>query len=58
MHDQTIAQLSAGLVAGEFSSEELTRAFLARIAQFNPELNAFITVTAESALVQARINSG
>ena len=54
MHDKTIAQLSAGLAAGEFSSEELTRVFLARIEQFNPGLNAFITVTAESALAQAR----
>ena len=54
MHDKTITQLSAGLAAGEFSSEELTRVFLARIEQFNPGLNAFITVTAESALAQAR----
>ena len=54
MHEKTIAQLSAGLAAGEFSSEELTRAFLARIEQFNPGLNAFITVTAEPALAQAR----
>ena len=28
MHDKTIAGLSAGLAAGEFSSEEVTRAFL------------------------------
>ncbi|MFO1371220.1 MAG: Asp-tRNA(Asn)/Glu-tRNA(Gln) amidotransferase subunit GatA [Candidatus Competibacteraceae bacterium] len=54
MHEKTIAQLSAGLAAGEFSSEELVRAFLERIARFNPQLNAFITVTAESALAQAR----
>ncbi len=54
MHDNTIAELSAGLGAGKFSSEELTRHFLARIDQFNPGLNAFITVTAESALAQAR----
>ncbi len=54
MHEKTIAQLSAGLAAGAFSSEELTRLFLARIEQFNPGLNAFITVTAESALAQAR----
>ncbi len=54
MHDKTIAQLSASLAAGEFSSEELTRVFLARIEQFNPGLNAFITVTAEPALAQAR----
>ncbi len=54
MYEKTIAQLSAGLAAGEFSSEELTRAFLARIERFDPGLNAFITVTAESALAQAR----
>ena len=54
MHEKTIAQLSAGLAAGEFGSEELTRAFLGRIERFNPALNAFITVTAESALAQAR----
>lgn len=54
MHDKTIAQLSAGLDAGEFSSEELTRALLERIEQFNPSLNAFITVTDEAALSQAR----
>ncbi|HNW79481.1 MAG TPA: amidase, partial [Candidatus Competibacteraceae bacterium] len=54
MHDKTIAQLSAGLAAGTFSSEELTRALLARIEHFDPQLNAFITVTAERALAQAR----
>jgi len=36
------------------SSLEITRACLARIAALNPALNAFITVTGESALVQAR----
>ena len=54
MHEKTIAQLGAGLAAGEFSSEELIGAFLERIARHNPQLNAFITVTAESALAQAR----
>ncbi len=54
MHEKTIAQLSAGLAAGEFSSEELTRALLERVERFNPQLNAFITITAESALAQAR----
>ncbi|MDG4554981.1 MAG: Asp-tRNA(Asn)/Glu-tRNA(Gln) amidotransferase subunit GatA [Candidatus Competibacter sp.] len=55
MHEKTIAQLSAGLAAGEFSSEELTRAFLERVERFNPRLNAFITVTAEAALARARV---
>jgi aspartyl-tRNA(Asn)/glutamyl-tRNA(Gln) amidotransferase subunit A len=54
MHDKTIVQLSAGLAAGEFSSEELTRSLLERIEQFNPGLNAFITVTDDVALSQAR----
>jgi aspartyl-tRNA(Asn)/glutamyl-tRNA(Gln) amidotransferase subunit A len=36
------------------SPVELARAFLARIERLNPELNAFITVTAEQALQQAR----
>ena len=54
MHEKTIAQLSASLAAGAFSSEELTHAFLERIERCNPSLNAFITVTADLALAQAR----
>ncbi|MCP4700246.1 MAG: Asp-tRNA(Asn)/Glu-tRNA(Gln) amidotransferase subunit GatA [Gammaproteobacteria bacterium] len=54
MHNLTIAELSAGLRARKYSSEELTRAFLERIARFNPELNCFITVTPERALADAR----
>src|ERR1700732_4574003 len=36
------------------SPMELTTACLARIDRYNPVLNAFITITAESALEQAR----
>ena len=36
------------------SPVELTQACLARIEQLNPVLNAFVTVTAESALAEAR----
>ena len=54
MHTKTIAELSAGLKAREFSSEELTRAYLERIARLDERLNSFITVTEEQALAQAR----
>jgi aspartyl-tRNA(Asn)/glutamyl-tRNA(Gln) amidotransferase subunit A len=54
MHDKTIARLAAGLRAREYSSEELTRACLERIARLDPQLNSFITVTPELALEQAR----
>ncbi|RMG38548.1 MAG: Asp-tRNA(Asn)/Glu-tRNA(Gln) amidotransferase subunit GatA [Gammaproteobacteria bacterium] len=53
MHDKTLAQLSAGLAAGEFSSVELTRHFLDRIASLDGKLNSFITVTEAQALAQA-----
>jgi aspartyl-tRNA(Asn)/glutamyl-tRNA(Gln) amidotransferase subunit A len=54
MHNKTIAQLSQGLARGEFSSEELTRVYLERIARFGAELNCFVTVTADEAIAQAR----
>ena len=54
MHTLTIAELSTGLRARRFSSVELTRALLERIARFNPHLNAFLTVTAEEALAAAQ----
>src|ERR1700687_5302895 len=38
----------------EVSPVELTRECLRRIEQLNPKLNAFITVSADSALVDAR----
>ncbi|RLA22306.1 MAG: Asp-tRNA(Asn)/Glu-tRNA(Gln) amidotransferase GatCAB subunit A [Gammaproteobacteria bacterium] len=54
MHNQTITELSAGLKAGDFSSEELTCGFLQRIAQHGEALNCFITIAEEQALVAAR----
>jgi aspartyl-tRNA(Asn)/glutamyl-tRNA(Gln) amidotransferase subunit A len=54
MHNKTLAELSAGLSAGQFSSVELTGHFLGRIECFDGRLNSFITVTAEQALAQAR----
>jgi aspartyl-tRNA(Asn)/glutamyl-tRNA(Gln) amidotransferase subunit A len=50
----SILELSEQLRKREVSSVELARDCLDRIERLNPILNAFITVTAESALAQAR----
>ncbi|MGD8827674.1 MAG: Asp-tRNA(Asn)/Glu-tRNA(Gln) amidotransferase subunit GatA, partial [Gammaproteobacteria bacterium] len=54
MHDKTLAEMSAALKAGETTSEKLTTALLERVEKHNAELNAFVTVTADQALAQAR----
>jgi len=51
---KTVTEIREGLAQGEFSSEEITQDYLARIARHNPELNCFISVTDEIALAQAR----
>jgi aspartyl-tRNA(Asn)/glutamyl-tRNA(Gln) amidotransferase subunit A len=51
---ETIVELAPRLRRKELSPLELTRACLDRIEKLNPALNAFITVTAESALAEAR----
>jgi len=53
MHNKSIAELAAGLRSGAFSSQELTRSFLDRIAKLDPKLNSLITLTEASALQQA-----
>ncbi len=50
----SLAGAGTGLAAGEFSSLELTRAYLDRIESLNPSLGAYLLVTAELALEQAR----
>jgi aspartyl-tRNA(Asn)/glutamyl-tRNA(Gln) amidotransferase subunit A len=54
MHDKTLAELSAGLQAGKFSSVELTQHFLQRIKDLDGQLNSYITVTEQQALEQAK----
>lgn len=53
LHQQSLAELAAGLSAGEFSSRELTETLLGRVQEHQGTLNAFITVTDELALAQA-----
>ncbi|MDF1582169.1 MAG: Asp-tRNA(Asn)/Glu-tRNA(Gln) amidotransferase subunit GatA [Methyloprofundus sp.] len=53
MHTKTITQLVKGLRAGDYSSQELTEAYLARIKQ-HQDLNSFITVTEHQAIAAAK----
>jgi len=50
----SLGEASALVHSKKVSPVELTQACLSRIEQFNPKLNAFITVTAESAVTEAR----
>ncbi len=52
---ENILELGDLLRKREISSVELTKDCLSCIEKLNPALNAFITVTAESALVQAQL---
>ncbi len=60
LHDQyelafaTIEELAPLLAKKKISPVELAQLCLARIEEFNPRLNAFLTVTAERALAAAR----
>jgi len=54
LHTLTVAELAAGLAARRFSSLDLALHFLGRIERLAPELNAFVTVTADRALADAR----
>ena len=53
MQNKSIAQMAADLRLRTYSSVELTRHYLERIARLDPALNSFITVAAESALAAA-----
>jgi aspartyl-tRNA(Asn)/glutamyl-tRNA(Gln) amidotransferase subunit A len=52
---ETIVELAPRLRRREVSPLELTRHCLDRIGKLDPALNTFITVTAESALAEARV---
>ncbi|GGJ38675.1 amidase [Neoroseomonas lacus] len=54
LHHLTIAEAAALIAARRLSPVELTRAFLARIEAVDPQLNAYLLVTADLALNQAR----
>ncbi len=54
LHHSTAAEIGRGLLAREYSSVEVTRHFLDRIERANGALNAFVTITGERALADAR----
>ena len=54
IHDLTLAELRAKLDNRELSAVEATNAYLDRIATTNPDLNSFITVCNETAIVEAQ----
>ncbi len=51
---QSASVLAASMAAGEVSSEEITRAHLDRIGEVDDRVHAFLHVTSESALDDAR----
>jgi len=53
MHQKSVAELSAALAAKEVSSVELAQLYLDRISA-SKELNAFVTVSTDNALAQAK----
>ena len=53
-HLPGLAHVAAELRAGRMKSEKLVEDCLAKIAELQPSLNAFVTVTAEEALEKAR----
>lgn len=55
LEDKEIFELRELLDTKEVSSVEMTKYFLDRIAQINPQLNAFVTVTEDVALAQAAV---
>ncbi|HEV6967747.1 Asp-tRNA(Asn)/Glu-tRNA(Gln) amidotransferase subunit GatA [Roseateles sp.] len=53
VHDMGVAELAAALKSRALSSREATQALLARIAERDPALGAFLHVDAEGALARA-----
>lgn len=58
LHELSVAEAGASLRDGRLSSEQLTANALARIETLDPALHAFVLVTAERALADARRADG
>lgn len=54
MHELTLVEVAEGLRNKTFSSVELTKGLFERVKKLNPDLNAYVALTEEQALEQAR----
>ena len=54
MHQLTLTQLQQGLASGDFTARDIAEHYLSRIEAHDPQLNSFITITADQALAQAK----
>src|ERR1039458_8570850 len=52
-HPKTLAELRTGIVAGTTKAADLVASYYERIAQKNPRLNVYLSLTKERALAQA-----
>ena len=50
----TVSQILKAVSSGEQTAEQITRACLAKIAELNPQINAFVEVFEQDALAQAQ----
>jgi aspartyl-tRNA(Asn)/glutamyl-tRNA(Gln) amidotransferase subunit A len=54
MFDKSLKDLASSLASKDFSSVELTKAYLDRAKELNTSINAFVTIDEEQSLAQAR----
>ena len=54
LHELSIAEAGAAIRTGNVSSRELTEYSLSRIAEFDPRIHAFVLVTGDRAVEDAR----
>lgn len=54
IHTLTAREIHHKFLKSELSAQEITQAFLKRIEQFDPKIQAFLTVLKERALLQAK----
>ena len=54
--EMTVAEIEAGFASNTFTSVELTQSYLARIAEFEPTYNAFVSLNPEALSIAAALD--